>query len=364
MPFWLGLGLTLCFVPNVTGVSVLTGWPYLAAILPIFLFWKSAWTPIHWLLLGFIAYVLLSLAWTDNIYDGVGGASQWVILGLAFHYGCISNRPRSLYLGICVGLSVSVAIAIAQSFGWNGVYADGDYRSNVTGLFVNSTVFGTILALSLVAAIFSRIWWYVPIGGLGLFMSGARAAGAAAALSVLLGIWNYSRWLALICLVPATLFCVAVWLNKPSGEVETSLARRSAYWADTAENLTPIGHGVGSFFQLYPDFAKRTDVVKARPEHAYSDILELIFEFGLGTLLLWGALILAWEIPLETERSLLLAFLLVSLTYFPLAIPPAAFLVAFATGQLARGWALVRSGEHISRPDLPYWLGRSGHPYA
>lgn len=362
--FWFGLGLTLCFVPGLTGYSVLTGWPFLAATLPFSLFHHTSVTPIHWLGAFFLSYASLSLLWTDNIFDGLGMMAQWIILGMGFYYGSVASSPRSVYLGICCGLSVSVGLAVFQSLGYEWVYADGDFRTNATGLFVNSTVFGTILALSLIPAIFSQIWWYVPIGGLGLILSGARAAGCAAVTTVLIGLWGWNRRLMLMLTIPAILFAAAVWLNKPTGTRDTSLELRSAYWADTGEALSALGHGVGSFFQLYPTIAKRTDPVKVRPEHPYSDFLELLFEFGLGTLLLWAMLILAWEIKLETERYILLCFCLLGLTYWPLAIPVTAFMVAFATGSLARGWAVVRDGGSISRPNIPYWLGQSGHPYA
>lgn len=355
--FWFGLGLMVCFLPGVTGYSVLTGWPYLAVTLPFALFRRTQFTIIHALLLAFVGWVLLSLAWTDNLYDGVGAVAIWIILAMGFYYGTVcGDNARFVYLGICVGATLSVLVCISQSFGYEPIYSDGDYRTNVTGLFVNSTVFGSILALSLVLAVFQGFWWYIPVGSLGLLLSGSRGPAIALAMAVLVGVWNWSRGLALILAIPALLFCVGVWLNKPTGNV-SSLQVRSAYWADTIEALTVRGHGVGSFFQLYPEFAKRTDVVKARPEHPYSDILEILFEFGIASLLLWSALILAWEVPLETERLLLLAFAILSLTYFPLAIPPAAFLVAFAAGRLAWGRSLVRSGVRPRGSFKPYWIG-------
>jgi hypothetical protein len=358
--FYLGAGVTLVYIPNLTGSGVLTGWPFLAAFLAVFLPWRKVAmsTSLNLLGLGFLAWAGLSLAWTENIYDGIGALANWIILGMAYYYGSSIARSEHVYFGFCVGVTICVAVAASQSLGYDPIGATDDFRSNVSGLYVNSTIFGAVVALALTSALFGGMWWFVPIGMLGLYLSGARGPAIAFLLIALIGVWKWSRGLALILCVPAALYAGAVFLQKNDLTHTTTL--RVAYWLDTAEALTWRGAGVGSFFQSYPDLAKRTDVVKSRPEHPYSDPLEIVFELGVGSLLLWTLLILLLEVPLA-DRYILGTFLLISLSYFPLAFPPCAFIAAFAAGRLARGWVMVRRGEPLSRPAVPYWLEGQGY---
>lgn len=358
--FYLGAGVTLVFIPNLTGSAVLTGWPFLAAFFAVFLPWRKVATNASlptWLGLGFLLWAGLSLLWTENIYDGIGQLAIWIILGLSFVYGA-THLSEDVYFGFAVGVSVCVGVALAQAFGIDPINANEDFRSNVSGLYINSTIFGTTCALALAAALFSGFWWFVPIGLIGLYLSGGRGPAIAFLLVAFLGVWKWSRGLALILAVPAALFAGGVFIQK--NDLSYTTTSRLAYWIDTAETLSWQGHGVGSFFQLYPTFAKRTNVIERRPEHPYSDPLEIIFEFGVGSFLLWAMLILLLEVP-SVDRYVLLTFLLIGLSYFPLAFPPCAFLAAFAAGRLASSWALVRRGQRLRGLPIPSWLDGPGY---
>lgn len=362
----LGFGVVVAYVPNVTGTAALTGWAFLAGLLPFFMWRRIAGpvSPLHWLGLGFIAWAGLSLLWTENIYDGLGSFALWIILGMAFHLGSTTLDALPIYRGICVGVSLCVVVAIAQSLGWRGIYVQEEFTSNVPSIFVNSTVFGTVCALALVLGIFGNLWWSIPASALGLFLSGARGPAIAVIIVILSGVWrNWSRGTAILLLVPALLFGAGVFVNKSKNlsDLEGSTKTRVAYWFDSIEAFKLPGYGVGSFFQVFPSVAKRADTLKLRPEHPYSDPIELVFEFGLGAVLLFWLALLALEIPLEPDRSILLAFLISGLGYPNLAIPLVAFLAAFASGRLAHGWSLVRCGEQFGRPQLPHWMGVEGY---
>lgn len=359
--FYLGAGVTLVYIPNLTGSAVLTGWPFLAAFFAVFLPWRRIATSASlptWLGLGFLAWAGLSLAWTENIYDGIGQLAIWILLAMAYCYGSSQALSTPVYSGFAVGVSLCVAVAVLQELGYDPIGANEDFRSNVSGLYVNSTIFGAVVALALAAALFSGLWWFVPIGFLGLYLSGARGPAIAIILVAMFGAWKWSRGLVLMIAIPATLYATGIFLQK--NDLSHTTTSRVAYWVDTAEALTWAGHGVGSFFQLYPSFAKRTEVSKFRPEHPYSDPLETIFEFGIGSLLLWAMLILLLEVPLG-DRYVLATFLFIGLTYFPLAFPPSAFIAAFAAGRLAHGWAMVRRGEQLGGLPIPYWLVNTGY---
>jgi hypothetical protein len=103
-----------------------------------------------------------------------------------------------------------------------------------------------------------------------------------------------------------------------------------------------------------------------RPEHAYNDPLQLLYELGAGALLLFAVVILALEAPCA-ERLILLCFLEQSLFFFPLALPISAFFAAVTLGFLARQRDLHRRQRGHSGSALSDWwsgwrsaLSRSG----
>ncbi len=354
--FYFGLGLPLAYIPALTGYVVLTGWAYLAVAAPILLWRKRIeMTPLHWCGLGLLLWAAPSLLWTDNGYDGIGQLAIWIILGTVFAYGSATKDPTGLYLGFLAGVCLSVIIAGIQACGWSIVWQPEVYHSNVTSVYANATVFGAVVAIAFVLAWAMGQYWFLPIGVVGLWLSGARWP---AAVAVVVSLWfvarHWSKLFAILLLVPGCLFIGAIYLNK--NDLVHAGSERARYVIDTLEALTWQGSGVGSIFQLYPTFAKRIDTTKARPEHIYNDFVEVTFELGIGSLFLWALLALALEVPLDPERSVLVAFLFIAMAYFPLAIPACAGLAAFVAGRLAWGWAMVRSGEHLSRSPIPPWV--------
>ncbi len=354
--FYFGLGLPLAYIPALTGYVVLTGWAFLAVAAPIMLWRKRIeMTPLHWCGLGFMLWAALSIFWTDNGYDGIDQLAKWAILAVTFMVGASSSNSHSAYLGLLIGITIAIGIACAQAFGLDLVWQPETFHSHVTSVYANATVFGAVVALAFVLAWCMGQYWFLPIGIVGLWLSGARWPSVVA---VVVSLWfvarHWSKLFAIIILVPGCLFIGAIYLNK--NDLGHAGRERAKYVLDTVEALTWQGSGVGSFFQLYPEFTKRVNTLVARPEHPYNDFLEVTFELGIGSLFLWAMLVLALEVPLEPERSVLLAFLLISLAYFPLAIPACAGLAAFVAGRLAWGWAVVRRGERLSRSPIPPWV--------
>lgn len=319
-----GFILAVCFVPGWTGFSVLTGWIVLSLALPFLLWGRAKLGAAHWLGLAFIAYAAASLFWTLIPAQGIGDLWMLALLGGCFVLGSVLNDPRSLWLGLSLGFGVSTAIAIAQWFGWDGVY-----RSQLpAGLFVSSGIYGEIGALLTVALISVRLYWPLVFTVPALALSGSRIALVAVAVALMFMIWD---WRIILIVGAFGLAITIVTLAQRSSW--DSASERKAIWADTAEGLTFFGHGAGSFMTLYPTFAKRTDTMTARPEDPHNEFLRFAFEYGLGALPLLLILTLACMVS-GSERFILVAWLVIAFFDFPTRIPVQGLIGMVALGRL------------------------------
>jgi len=328
----LGLAVPIAYIPLVTGTAIHSTWLLLTLALPFTLFRKIEMTPLHWLGLSALGWAAASLLWTENVYDS--GEALWhlSILALVFVLGASLPTLRPVFVGLCIGLGISIALVFAWQCGFRPVW-QGTIDAPA-GLFVTPNALGSALALALVAAIIYQIYWFIPLAVYGLISTGFRTGLVSVGVVGLIALWQRNRPLALTLGVGLVTTIAAIFAIKNTGLASAN--QRLEYWMATIPSLSWHGHGIGSFFQLYPTLS---DWSPSRPEHAYNDFLELTFELGLGVLPLWLMLALTLEAP-RAERLILLCFLEQALCFFPLALPVSAFMAALVTGYLARCWAI------------------------
>lgn len=361
-----GFALATIFVPGWTGAAIPTGWVLLSIALPLMLWNKARWHYEHTLGVAFLAHAGLSTLWTPVPLQGIGSLWLLSILTGAFLFGSIHQQFAPLYRGLAIGVAISTALAIPQLyFDWQGIYQF--WRP--AGLFINPGVYGETCALVLVALIASRQYWPTLLVAPGIYLSSSRTAVVACAAAAIVAAWDkvaslgpdrpalwQNPYVLSSTVVLALLGCIALHSTlhrEPNWW--TSPAERLAIWRDTADGLTWAGRGAGSFLITYPLVASRTDTMATRPEHAHSDVLELAYEFGLGTLPLAILVALALCAPVAPERYLLVAFLAIAALSFPLRLPVEGFLGAFALGRLCRSWALLRSVRSYCGLAQPTW---------
>lgn len=326
--FWLGLLLTICYVPGYTGASVPTQWAVLSIVLPLGLWRVAPYTPLHKLFLIVITYALLSFAWSINLYSAVWGLWMLIIWFLAFHWGTLLDDLRPLWRGLAVGLYASVAIALAQALGYAPVEAADPYGP--AGLFFNSTLFGVTLGLILTALANHRLWWYMPPLALGLILSGSR--GGIVVLAVGL-IARYLNSLAAIATL-SIMACVA------SFSLDLADSQRLQIWGVTLDALSFWGQGIGSFADLY--FVRHTKLLLLRPEYAHNDLLQLTFELGIFAFAIAAIPTLALAARRNPEHPVLLAWCVLSTFYFPIYAPLTAFIGFVLAGHACRDWVGIR----------------------
>lgn len=251
--------------------------------------------------LGFVAYACVSWVW------GPGGALPLsaLTLLLAFALGALASQViyEVLWKLSCAAVALSACLLL-----WLGV---------------NPNYVGAALALGLAAAIGYKWWWYTPFAAVGLVASGSRGSIFGAGVAVLLGFGRRYPTTAACVFLSAIALCLGL-------RSFDSLYARLGIWQDTLNGLTFWGHGLGSFADWYASLEVKRNMTLTLAPHAYDDFLELVFELGIGSALLW--LWLATLSPGPEARLILWTFFALSLTYFPLWVPGVGHLFMFTLG--------------------------------
>jgi hypothetical protein len=163
------------------------------------------------------------------------------------------------------------------------------------------------------------------------FALGNRSPWLAVGVCGVAYLWQRSRVLGGIALaaLPAALYVgsLPIWVH---AHIFDSVWERAGTWQDTLSGFTMFGRGLGSFIATFPLFQHHTSALFLRFEEAHNDPLQIIYELGIGGLVLIG--LIGWQIT-KANRSPawygLLAFIIEGLFGFPL-IKPVTSIIAFA----------------------------------
>lgn len=334
--FALGLLLPLAFWAGLTGFSLPTQWAVLSLALPLGLWRRGPWTPLHTLGVLFFGYATIALAWTLNIYDGIGGLWLIGLWALAFWLGSTLTTLDGFFRGLALGLYINVAVQIAQAFGWSPVFT---MPSNAAGLLFNQTVTGAALALCAVGlACYSRWLWTLPLLP-GLYLAHSRAGWLALAVA-LLAKWTHPVFAALT-LAAAALFVA-------SGNIDISDSYRLQVWHLAVKNISLWGWGPGSFYSL----KMFVSGLAINPEFAHNDYIQLLFEYGIGGLIPIAILAIALFRRNAREWPVLVAFATLACVYFPLQHAMLACISALAAGRISRDLHGLRDPECSRRSAI------------
>ena len=113
----------------------------------------------------------------------------------------------------------------------------------------------------------------------------------------------------------------------------SSVIERWAIWTDTIKGLTFQGHGIGSYYFLFPFVNETFDTTLARPEHPHNELLEIWFELGtIGVFLYASMVAAAYRVADDVSRCLIAAFITIGMFEFPSHVPLTAFIGALVLG--------------------------------
>jgi hypothetical protein len=328
--FYLGLIVSVCFVPGYTGAIIPTQWAVLSIVLPLGLWRSGALGPSALAGLAALAWSAISLAWAPNTYDAGFGLWLMCIWALALWFGSTIDDFRPLWQGLAIGLTVSSAIAIAQHLGFAPVLAHTAERP--TGLFFNSTLMGASAALVIIALVSQRQWFYIPGVLPALILSGSRGAFLVLTLALL------TRWLRvryILCSMAIAALFLVLAVGDLTGDSDTT---RLTIWGAALRQLTFWGHGIGSFTTFYIATSSRM----LYPGWVHNDYLQLWFELGIGALAIFWLYALALSQRSSDHWPIIFSFTLFGLFYFPLWTPLPAFMACMAAGAMLRDRHLDR----------------------
>lgn len=277
------------------------------------------------LAIALLIYAAVSMTWSPG--DNLSATIFLVSITAGFSVGRYMKDTRLIWLALLWWVTINIIVALTQEFGFRLI----DYgTSRPGGLYGNSNVFAAVTAIALAAAVAYRMYLFVPIGVLGLLISESRTAVLATGVVGLYILWKHHRPVALLLLLISIAFAV----NLPRDGAST--LARLGIWQDTLNHLTFFGTGWGSYFEAYWSWPVRTNMTLTRAAHAYNDVLEMMFELGIASAILWIIIILAVEKSTREERTVLVCFGILSLTYFPFYIMPIGQLFAMIIGHISR----------------------------
>ncbi len=338
--FALGVIVSLCYVPGVTGAALSTQYAVLSMILPFTLWRQGSVTAFHWLGIALVTYAAISLVWSFDPSGGVHGLWMLCILALCFWLGSTLRSLRQVYAGLAIGGAVSSSIAVVQALGYPLLpIAHG----HPAGIYFSAITQGEILALLVVALFTERMfYWVLPLLP-GIVLAQSRGAWLALGFGVL-GLYVRKTWLLPIA---AVMVGNSMWIGGATD------AERWRMWLAAYGDLSWFGNGVGSFAsQMYWDQGK-----VLYPEFVHNDALQLVYEYGIAAII--PAVIFAFVLFRTQAREwpVILAFTVMGLFSFPLYMPVTAFIGLLAAGRIVRDWHRIwRAGNYFRYvADVRQW---------
>ena len=320
--FLLGFGVITAYVPGIFGASVSTGWLFLFITVPILFLYCDLKLALGFV---FLCYATLSLLWTENLNIAWFYLLQLVSLCCVFYIGKNIKDLAAIFKGLALGLGVSSVIAIAQKFGFTQVYT---LAHSTAGLFINPNIYSEISAILLVSLIVFKLWWWIPVTLPGLILVQSRAAFAALGVGLFIWVWKFNKYLASISLLMLIFLGATFYWDRFDF---SSVNERLNIWKDTIQGFKIFGNGIGSYEILYPYYATNINTELARPRYAHNDLLQLVFEFGVGSILLLMVLFNVFKSK-KPELIILYTILTVSLFTYPMHIPTPAFIAFLVAG--------------------------------
>jgi len=334
--FLLGLGVTIAYIPGIVGAAISTDWLFLFIVCPILFLYCEFSLGFGFL---FICYMTLSLLWTETVTFAVFNLLQYTILGIVFIIGQNLKDIKPVFKGLAFGLGVSSVVALSQYFGNNLVYS---LSNSPAGLFINPNIYSEISVVVLMGLLTLKLWHWLPFTFAGLLLVQSRTAFLALGVSLFVWAWKQNKHLAVILTMLVGLLGTAFYWDKFS---ISSIFERFDIWKDTLAGFKLFGNGVGSFEISFPQYATHIDTELARPRYAHNDILNVIFEFGLGSIFLFLMLL---NVKFKNEAIILLAVFIISMLTYPMHVPATAFIAFLVAGYLSRG-------IHTFRDRRDYW---------
>lgn len=326
--------------PGISGAATTPRWD-VGVLIAFALFFASRppMTRAHWCGVALVGWLVFSLAWSTSPLDGFDEAAKLVVIAAAFAYGATIDNARPLVMGAAIGIALSSAVALAQWFGWDGIEQAQGFPA---GLFYNHNRLAEAAVLVGAALIALRMWWWLPVLLPSLILPQGRGAWLAASAVVVAAVWQrggifhrFAIWMIVLQLA------LLVWLTSPNWR-GAAIDERLTLWAYTIDNLTWLGHGLGSFSGT-AQIMLGTGIDASVAEHPHNEYLWLAYEGGALAVGLVGALaVQLWRSTPSPLGLVLVAIGVEACFAMPFHDPASVLFAALCAGHLARHRDRVR----------------------
>jgi hypothetical protein len=346
--------LMVAFLPFMANAAMAPRWTMLAVGVPLLLTRVALPTTRGALLgAGFMLYSAASLLWHPLPWFGALALWQWLLLAGVFCVGSHVESLKPVAKACAAGITISSFISIAQMMGWNTLPA-----INVpAGLFVNKNTMSEMAGLVVVLLLSLRMYSWLPLVLPAFLLPMCRGAIVGVLIAGVCAAFRRRIEYGVFCLL--TLIGGGLLLANMRPE---TIAIRLTVWKNTIAGFTFFGNGAGSFFILYPKHSQDYDIaVYGRPIQVHNDFLEMIFDLGIGSLFIFGVVVVAlcaglprylrgkrYENEATAAWMVLVAGLGMALFEFPLRMPASAALVALVAGRLCS----LRNHNRVAMSDF------------
>jgi O-antigen ligase len=240
----------------------------------------------------------------------------------------LSPTPRSIGLAIVTGMLLGILLGALQVAGGsdNRAYFYAIHSSGASGFFANHNHMATLLlvGIPMSAALIasakpdrkkSSLGGYglaialLVVMLIGIILTGSRAAIALSVPVVLASATLFppiARWRPVVLGVTAVTLVAAITFvalnpiasNNPNVK-SSNVASRVEVWGTSSSAIRdsfPFGTGLGTFERVYHRYENPEDVTQSYINHAHNEYVELVFELGVGGLLLVVGALLWWMV--------------------------------------------------------------------
>ncbi len=309
------------------GPATVPRWAAIAAIAPgVLLFSRDRVGGAAWAIPAALLLISgASLLWAPDALTGADDLARLAVLGVVFALGASTPDLRQVWVGLALGVSASAALAIAQVFGFDGVFQ----AVPPAGLFVNKNFLAEAGMVAIVASIGLGLVWAIPGAAVAAALGSSTAV--VGALSVVLAIALFDRGrkvLAFSTVTAVVTVAAALFVLGTPGA-----AARLDIWADALFDPRWLGHGLGAFSATLPWVG-----------YAHSEPIQLVHELGALSAPFFAVAFFALGAKHDApvEWHVLVALCAVSLFSFPLHLPLTAFAFALAAGRCVGARAPLR----------------------
>jgi hypothetical protein len=371
--------LTVLMWPFIASSATTPRWGFIAIVGAIALFRiRIRMTTSHVLFMLMLGYGAVSLFWTEVPVEWWANFLKLLFTFFAFMVAAELKSIRGLLIGAACGLTINSVIVYMQIYGWTGL----PQVSMPGGLFMNKDMGAELAALVLIGLVYERLWWFVPLVALnicqyllpteiipignavwssvnwaallatpinlaGTFLYSRGALVSVIAVLGLMMIGRYPRLLVGVGAVTAPIVGIYYMIH-----FDGSVVERISIWHDTVDGFTWFGRGLGSYYVTFPDIGHRIDTLYARPEHAHNDLLEFIYEMGIGAIIPVAFAVSVWRSTMATEKAIFLGFMVQTMFGFPLHMPATAACFAVVAGRCAGGGPVLRDDINACRTAI------------